>query len=141
MKWLHFKFSNVTDADTEVRIKCVVRAYLFYLVGCTLFGDKSGTRVFISYVSLFKDLGVVSTYAWGTTILAYLYRQLGYAFRGGVKQISSYLPLLEVLLVFNACFKKNLVMSIILILKICESDMDIRALFYYATPTQYGIYE
>jgi len=42
-----------------------------------------------------------------TTILAYLHRQLGYAFRGGVKQIIGYLLLLKVLLVFNV-YLKNL---------------------------------
>ena len=98
LEWLHFLFSNVTGADTKVPIKCAVRAYFLYLVGCTLFSDKSRTRVFVSYVSLFEDLGVVSTYVWGTTTLAYLYRQLGFASRGGVNQIASYLPLLEVLL-------------------------------------------
>jgi len=35
----------------------------FYLVGCTLFSDKSGIRVSVLYVSLFENLGVVSTYA------------------------------------------------------------------------------
>jgi len=141
LEWLRSKFSTVTDTDMEVWIKCLVRAYLLYLVGCSLFSDKSGARVFVLFVSLFEDLGVISTYAWGTATLAYLYRQLGYASRVGVKQIAGYLALLEVLLVFNACLKKKLVMSIILILEIFETDMDIRALSYYATPTQYGIYE
>ena len=99
LKWLHANFYNVTDANIEARIKSTVRAYLLYLVGCTLFSDKSETRVFISYLRLFEDLSVVSTFSWGTT-LAYLHRQLGYAARGGVKQIAGYLPLLEVLLVF-----------------------------------------
>ena len=69
LEWLCVNFSNVTNADTEARIKCAVRAYLFYLVRCTLFSDKSRTRVFISYLRLFEDLGVVSTYGWGTTTL------------------------------------------------------------------------
>ena len=85
---------------------CAVRDYLFYLVGCILFSDKA-EHEFVSYVSLFEDLVVVSTYAWGTTILAYLYRQFGFTSRGGVKQVVGYLPLLEVLLVFNACLKKT----------------------------------
>ena len=105
LELLHSHFSNATDANTEVRIKCAVRAYLLYLVGCTLFSDKSGTRVSVSYVSLFEDLCAVSTYAWGTATLAYLYRQLGFAFRVGIKQFAGYLSLLEVLLVFNTCFK------------------------------------
>ena len=61
-------FSNVTDADTDARIKCAVRAYLLYLVEplsgwVHLCSDKSRTRVSISHVRLFEDLGVVSTYA------------------------------------------------------------------------------
>ena len=81
---------------------------MLYLVGCTLFSDKSGTQVSVSHVSLLEDLGAVSTYAWGTATLEYLYRQLGFAFRVGIKQFAGYLSLLEVLLVFNACLKKNL---------------------------------
>ena len=63
LEWLRSRFSNVTDADTELRIKCAVRAYLLYLVWCILFGDESGTQVSILYVSLFEDLDAVSTYA------------------------------------------------------------------------------
>ena len=85
LEWLRVDFSNVTDADMKTRIKCAARAYLFYLIGCILFSDKSRTRVFISYIRLFEVLGVVSIYAWGTATRAYLYRQLGYAFRGEVK--------------------------------------------------------
>ena len=107
LEWLRFRFSNVTNVDTEIRIKCAVRPYLLYLVGCTLFSDKSGTRASVSYVSIFKDLGTISTYAWRTAILAYLYRQLGFVSRGDVKQIAGYFSLLEVLLIFNACFKKT----------------------------------
>ena len=47
LEWLRTNFSNVTNADTKTRIKCTGRAYLLYLIGCTLFSDKSGTRVSI----------------------------------------------------------------------------------------------
>jgi len=140
LEWLRTDFSNVIDADKEVWIKCIVKAYLLYLIGCTLFSDKSEPRISVLYVRLFVDLGVVSTYTWSTTTLAYLYRQLGYASRGGIKHIASYLPLLEILLVFNTCLKK-FVLNILLILEIFETDMDIRAFSYNTTPTQYGIYE
>ena len=69
-----------------------------YLVGCTLFSDKSGMRIFFDYLKLFEDLGQVSSYTWGAAALAYMYRQLGYA----SKQIAGYLPLLEVL--FNLSY-------------------------------------
>jgi len=107
LEWLRSHFSNVMDANTEVRIKCTIRAYLLYLVGCILFNDKSETRVSISYVSRFEDMGAVSIYTWGTATPAYLYRQFGFASRGRVKQIASYLPLLEVLFIFNTYFKKT----------------------------------
>jgi len=55
-------------------------------------------RVSIEYLKLSEDLGPVSFYIWGAVALAYLYRQLGYASRVGVKQIVGYLPVLEVLL-------------------------------------------
>jgi len=77
---------------------CATRAYLLYLVGCTLFSDKSGTRVFVEYLQLFEKLGQISSYVWGAAALTYQYRQLGYASRGGIKQIARYMPLLEVLL-------------------------------------------
>ena len=73
LEWLRANFSNVTDADTEVWIKCAVRDYLLYLVGCTLSSDKNGTTVSISYIRLFEDLGAISTYLWGTATLSYLY--------------------------------------------------------------------
>jgi len=91
LEWLRSKFFDVTDANLDRRIECTIRAFLLYLVGCTLFSDKSGARVSIYYLTLF-----VSFYAWGATALAYLYKQLGYVSRDGVKQIVGYLPLLEV---------------------------------------------
>ena len=95
MEWLCFKFFNITDADTEAFIKYAARAYFLYLVGCTIFSDKSRTRVSILYLRLFADLGSVSSYAWRAGALAYLYRQLSYALRAGVRQIVRYLPILE----------------------------------------------
>ncbi|XP_028075132.1 protein MAIN-LIKE 1-like [Camellia sinensis] len=62
---------------------------------CTLFADKSGTRVPVVYLYMLTDFDVVGSYAWGAVALAFLYRQLGLASRAGVKQIASYLKLLE----------------------------------------------
>ena len=46
LEWLCSSFSNINDADMDVQIKCVVRAYLLYLVVCTLFSDKSENKSF-----------------------------------------------------------------------------------------------
>ncbi|XP_028122207.1 protein MAIN-LIKE 2-like [Camellia sinensis] len=85
LEWLRAYFHNVTDNDSMERIACVDRAYLLFLLGCSLFSDKTGTRVPVVYLSLLSNLTTVSSYAWGAAALAYLYRQMGYASRSDVK--------------------------------------------------------
>ncbi|CAL5373407.1 unnamed protein product [Camellia sinensis] len=77
------------------RIAHVGRAYLLFLLGYTLFNDKTGTRVLVVYLSLLSDLMTVFSYAWDAATLAYLYRQMGYANRSDMKQIARYMTLLE----------------------------------------------
>ncbi|KAK9140549.1 hypothetical protein Scep_010230 [Stephania cephalantha] len=76
-------------------VECTARAYLLYLLSCTIFADKSGSRVSIALLKLLEDLADVGNYAWGAAALAYLYRHLGSATRVQVSQISGYLTLLE----------------------------------------------
>ena len=94
LEWLKSQFYDVSDRDSHHRIECVARGYLLFLSRCTLFVDKSETRVSIAYLSLLRELDRVSTYAWGAVALAYLYRQLGVASRSSVRQISGYMTLL-----------------------------------------------
>ncbi|KAK9125874.1 hypothetical protein Scep_014720 [Stephania cephalantha] len=57
-------------------VECTARAYLLYLLSCTMFADKSGSRVSIALLKLLEDLDDVGKYAWGAAALAYLYRHL-----------------------------------------------------------------
>ncbi|XP_028076188.1 protein MAIN-LIKE 1-like [Camellia sinensis] len=95
LEWLRSQFASVTDSDPEEAIQCIARAYLLFLVGCTLFSDKSGGRVPVVHLGLLMDLGSVHIYAWGTATLAFLYKQLGYASWSGVKQMGGYMTYLE----------------------------------------------
>ena len=95
LEWLKSHFQDVSDSDSRRRIECAARAYLLFLLGCTLFVDKSGTRVPIAYLALLRHLDRVRTYAWGAGALAHLYRQLGIASRASVRQISGYMTLLQ----------------------------------------------
>ncbi|XP_028108507.1 protein MAIN-LIKE 1-like [Camellia sinensis] len=95
LEWLQTKFNGCKDSDTEESIACAARAYLLFLLGCTLFSDKSGTRVPVVYLKLLMDLSDIHTYAWGAAALAYLYRQLGFATRSAVRQMAGYMTLLE----------------------------------------------
>ncbi|XP_028101444.1 protein MAIN-LIKE 1-like [Camellia sinensis] len=79
LEWLRSQFAGVTDSDPEDAIH-----------------DKSGGRVPVVYLGLLMDLGSIHTYAWGAAALAFLYQQLGFASRSGVKQMGGYMTLLEV---------------------------------------------
>ncbi|XP_028099019.1 protein MAIN-LIKE 1-like [Camellia sinensis] len=63
LEWLRSQFAGVTDSDLEEAIQCAARAYLLFLLGCTLFSDKSGSRVPVVYLGLLMDLGSIHTYA------------------------------------------------------------------------------
>nr|XP_004506469.1 protein MAIN-LIKE 1-like [Cicer arietinum] len=52
------------------------RAFLLFLVGCTLFSDKSAYAVSVAYLECFRDLNSCGGYAWGAAALAYLYDNL-----------------------------------------------------------------
>ena len=74
MGWIKRVCGIVTHASSVEQVECAARGYLLYLLGCTLFTNKSSTRVSIYYLSLLMDLGRVHHYAWGPAALAYLYR-------------------------------------------------------------------
>ncbi|XP_058184022.1 protein MAIN-LIKE 1-like [Rhododendron vialii] len=94
-EWLMKTFSEVVHGDSEERVDCCARAYLLYLLGSTLFADKTGTTVSVQFLTLLEDLGWVRDYAWGVRGLGHLYRQLGQASRRNCKQLSGYMSFLE----------------------------------------------
>ncbi|XP_028099401.1 protein MAIN-LIKE 2-like [Camellia sinensis] len=63
LEWLRSQFAGVTDSDPEEAMQCAAKAYLLFLLGCTLFSDKSGGRVPIVYLGLLMDLGSIHAYA------------------------------------------------------------------------------
>ena len=95
LDWLYQNFGGVSDEDSHGRIQCVARSYLLYILGSTLFADKTAMKVPIVYLRLLIDLDAMSGIAWGAGALAYLYRQLGLATRSGVRQIAGYMTMLE----------------------------------------------
>ena len=95
VEWLHEKFHLVSDADSNDFIHYIARAYLLFLLGYTLFVDKTTNRVPVMYLQLLEDLNLVHSYAWGVTSLGFLYRQLGMATKSTVRQIVGYMTLLE----------------------------------------------
>ncbi|XP_028103315.1 protein MAIN-LIKE 1-like [Camellia sinensis] len=95
LEWLHEKFKSVSNMDSDDFIHYATRAYLLFLLGCTLFVDKTINRAPVVYLQLLEDLDLVHSYAWGAVILAFFYRRLGMATKSTVRQKTGYMTLLE----------------------------------------------
>ncbi|KAK1304873.1 hypothetical protein QJS10_CPB11g00705 [Acorus calamus] len=95
LSWLKEHLATKSRMMPQHTIECAVRGYLLYLLGCTIFSDKTGTHVSVEYLQYLLDLKKVKDHAWGAATLAHLYRQLGIASRAKCKQISGYLTLLQ----------------------------------------------
>lgn len=80
----------------EHRWQMAARAFLLFLVGCTLFSDKSAYAVSVAYLECFRDLNSCGGYAWGAAALAYLYDNLREASMHQTRTVSGYLTLLQV---------------------------------------------
>jgi hypothetical protein len=97
LEWLRNRFGNFNKQLANYpSSECVARAYLLYMLGCTLFVDKSSVRVPVSFLRLLENLEEVNMYSWGAACLAHLYRQLGCASRYATTQIAGYTTLIEV---------------------------------------------
>ncbi|MFQ6654620.1 hypothetical protein Gotur_025529 [Gossypium turneri] len=55
---------------------CAARAYIMHIVGGVLMPDANGNKVHLMYLPLLADLSTVSSYSWGSAVLAVLYREL-----------------------------------------------------------------
>ncbi|GAB2277646.1 hypothetical protein Dimus_039238 [Dionaea muscipula] len=73
----------------------LARGYLLWMLGATLFVDKTQNRLHGHFLPFLDDLWSVDEYAWGAGALAYLYRTLGTASRAYTAQISGCMTLLQ----------------------------------------------
>lgn len=73
----------------------LARGYLLYLLGATLFVDKTRVCFSAQFAPLLANLQEVPNYAWGAATLALVYRQLGMASRAGCKQLAGCTTLVE----------------------------------------------
>jgi len=71
---------DVTQEVQRLRDQ-VVRIYLLYLVGITIFTNKSQWAVEVVYLRYFRDVDLVAGYSWGAATLAHLYKELNNAAR------------------------------------------------------------
>ena len=65
---------------TGQEIDQVVRSFLLYLLGTTLFADAASSLDLV-FVMPLRDLNLVASYDWGSCALAYLYQSMDDAAR------------------------------------------------------------
>ncbi|PKU70711.1 Serine/threonine-protein phosphatase 7 long form like [Dendrobium catenatum] len=73
-----------------------VRAYIFFILGCHLLPDTSGSEIHLQYLTIMEDLVVFNTYSLGGAILAHLYRELGEATQPSRANIAGCIHLLQI---------------------------------------------
>jgi hypothetical protein len=76
---------------------CTIRAFLLYLVGRTIFTNKSAQYVDVVFLPYFQDLDTVNQWNWGTSALAYLYNYLNAATEPKTGHLAGYTCLFQVL--------------------------------------------
>lgn len=95
LSWLRESFSRCPEDASEEQIKRSTRAYLLYLLGCTIFSSSTGNKVPVMYLQFFENFDDTKRYAWGAAALAYLYRALGNASLNGQTSICGSITLLQ----------------------------------------------
>jgi hypothetical protein len=86
---------GVTEEVQSLRDHAI-RIYFLYLVGITIFSDKSQWNVHVVYLKYFRDLDLCAGYSWGAATLAHLYKELNNVARWNTSQVAGYLSLLQV---------------------------------------------
>jgi len=99
-KYLNKVNTYANHPGEEVMLECsrtrCIRAFLRYLVGCTLFSDKTGSGCCVVYLKYFDDLTTVNQRSWGAVALAFLYDYLCKMTKPKCAPLSGYTCLMQV---------------------------------------------
>ncbi|XP_073136214.1 serine/threonine-protein phosphatase 7 long form homolog [Henckelia pumila] len=66
----------IHDESTEDDVVKYSRCVALLIIGGCMFPDSESSAVKLMYLSFLKDIDTVTTYSWGSAVLAYLYREL-----------------------------------------------------------------
>ncbi|KAL5141981.1 Serine/threonine-protein phosphatase 7 long form [Glycine soja] len=96
LSWLahHFSHINIHDGNVD-QLQRFTRAWILRFIGGVLFVNKSSSRVSLRYLQFLRDFEQCSTYAWGPTVLVYLYREMCSATDYKVKSIGGMCILIQ----------------------------------------------
>ncbi|XP_042515481.1 serine/threonine-protein phosphatase 7 long form homolog isoform X1 [Macadamia integrifolia] len=95
MTWLYTHFHQLPEGASPMVQEQYARAYMLYLLGSTIFVDKSGDSVQLIYLPLLSDFDAAGTLSWGSAALAFLMRELCRATSRRMSEIAGCLTLLQ----------------------------------------------
>ncbi|XP_016706333.2 protein MAIN-LIKE 1-like [Gossypium hirsutum] len=93
--WLKTKYGQLSVTATEGELMCAAQAYIMHIIGGEIMPDASNDKVHLMYLPLLVDLSSVSSYSWGSAVLAVLYRELYRVTDPKVRDIGRCLSLLQ----------------------------------------------
>ncbi|XP_052478387.1 protein MAIN-LIKE 2-like [Gossypium raimondii] len=93
--WLKAKYGQLSATATEGELMCAARAYIMHIIGGEIMPNASNDKVHLMYLPLLADMSSVSSYSWGSAVLAVLYRELCRATDPKVRDIGGCLSLLQ----------------------------------------------
>ncbi|XP_052878951.1 protein MAINTENANCE OF MERISTEMS-like [Gossypium arboreum] len=80
---------------TEEELVCSTRAYIMHIIGGVLMPNSNNNKVHLQYLPLLADLRNVSSYSWGSAVLAMLYREFFRTTKPDVVDMDGCLVLLQ----------------------------------------------
>ncbi|KAH1242173.1 Serine/threonine-protein phosphatase 7 long form [Glycine max] len=95
LSWLTHHFAQINNHDDEEQVQRFACAWILRFIGGVLFIDKSSNKVSLRYLQFLRDFGDCSTYAWGSAILVFLYREMCSATNYKTKSIGGMCILLQ----------------------------------------------
>ena len=97
LTWLFNKYGRNKPTKGDMRAMVVAtQAYMLFVIVTVLFPTSSRSFVHPRYIQPLQNLREIRNYAWGATVLAYLYRGLEHAAHSESKVIVGCTWLLEV---------------------------------------------
>ncbi|XP_040956180.1 protein MAIN-LIKE 2-like [Gossypium hirsutum] len=93
--WLKAKYRQLSVTATECELMCAAQVYIIHIIRGEIMPDANNDKVHLMYLPLLADLSSVSSYSWGSAVLAVLYRELCRATDPKVRDMGGCVSLLQ----------------------------------------------